>query len=76
MKHNYMFILIFEILYTFAFSRNAIIWKRCASTFRGGHANFQLRAAFLGRVVAVLRFLYIICVVGLSVVFIMVNLGN
>ncbi len=35
-------------------SRNANIWKRCAWTFRGGYANFQLRAAFVGRVLAVL----------------------
>ena len=45
-----------QIMYTFPFSRNAIIWKRCASTFRGGHAHFQLRAAFPGRLLAVLRF--------------------
>ena len=41
-----------------AFSRNAVIWKRCALQFRGGYANSQLRAAFLSRVLAVLRFLF------------------
>ncbi len=46
--------LIFEIMYTFAFSRNAIIWKRCAWTNLSGSVNVQLRAALLGRVLAVL----------------------
>ena len=42
-------------MYTFAFSRNAIIWKRCACKHLSGSVNCQLRAAFLGRVLAVLR---------------------